>query len=174
LNSPNSLFDHFPNEPAEYERAEAFWKAHWRELVRGSHDENEWEEPWIKNVFVDGTPCRDGNPIFSAVSRKRRLGVRVIQQQPNPSHDEEFSFWTDTVSIDSIEVKELVLSFGVTLSAVYDCLDAIRQWIDTEEVHLTLTNKYSISTGEFLTAKARHSFPLLYSRSVPREVDLAA
>src|SRR5260370_23659459 len=76
------LFPNFLIDGREYQQAEAFWLKNWTELTRAVGQTQLWKSPFYTTTFVRGTPCRDGDPIFSAVDSARRLGIRVIQFEP--------------------------------------------------------------------------------------------
>jgi hypothetical protein len=128
------LFPNFLNDQQEYERAEALWRDRWNELVRRLGQEWLWNSPWLNTTFADGTPCRDGNPIFSAVCPQRRLGVHVIQLEPS-ENPKEFYVWTDTFAEGSPEaVKELVISCALTCATLDEAAELMRQWITEEKI----------------------------------------
>src|SRR5438045_3918635 len=80
---------------AEYAKAESVWRERWDAVLRELGEQGNWQTPWMTTNSNDGTPFRDGNPIFSAVCPERHLGVRVIQLEPADDPN-ELSFWTDT------------------------------------------------------------------------------
>jgi hypothetical protein len=127
------LCPNFLNDAREYGQAEALWQARWEGLVRKTGQEGLWRTPWINTTFANGEPCRDGNPIFSAVSPARRLGIGVIQFEPagNPT---ELYFWTDTFAQGGQEaIKELVISCVPTAETQDDALDLMCRWGTEEE-----------------------------------------
>src|SRR5438046_1969229 len=95
------LYPNFLEDSQEYERAEALWNERWTDLVRRVGQEKLWQNPWLNTKFANGTPFRDGNPIFSAVAPKRRLGVRIIQLEPS-GNPKELNVWTDTFGQEEI------------------------------------------------------------------------
>jgi hypothetical protein len=130
------IFPDFLNSSSEYAQAEALWQSRWQELIRWVGQEGLWRTPWINTAFANGTTCRDGNPIFSAVCVTRRLGIRVIQQEP-AGIPRELYFWTDTFAQGQPEaVNELVISCVLTDETLYDALDLMHQWITKEEIRL--------------------------------------
>jgi hypothetical protein len=115
----------FLDDPAEYERAEAFWAGLWDEvLAETSHRPGEWRSPWFPNVSGDGTRLLDGNPIFSAVSDRRKMGIRVIQFAPTAG-DIPIDHWTDTFS----DINELVISCAPDADTTPTARGLIRAWI---------------------------------------------
>jgi hypothetical protein len=128
------LLPNFLHDEREYEQAEALWRERWADLVHGLGQDRSWESPWLNTAFADGTPCRDGNPIFSAVSPQRRLGVHVIQLEPS-DNPKEFYVWTDTFADGSPEsVKELVISCVLTSETLNEAVELMRQWITEEKI----------------------------------------
>jgi hypothetical protein len=124
------LFPRFLDDPAEYAEAEAFWRRLWDGLARFSGQQHEWRHPWLRTAYADGTPFRDGDPIFSAWSPSRKLGVRVIQnaqQQQEP----ELLFWPDTVgdAWSGGEVRTLVISCALSRQAAGLAEGLILSWM---------------------------------------------
>lgn len=123
------LYPHFLSDPLEYGQAESLWQQRWQELLRRVGQEGQWQMPWLNTNFDNGTPCRDGNPIFSALSPARRLAVRVIQLEP-ADDAKEFHVWNDTFAEGSPEaVEELVISCVLTQETLTEAEELMRQWI---------------------------------------------
>ena len=61
------LFPNYLKDPTEYQMAEQLWQEQWATLLRSLPLGEPWRTPWLNNSFANGTPCRDGNPIFSAL-----------------------------------------------------------------------------------------------------------
>ena len=130
------LFPNFLNDSQEYCQAEAVWRKHWNDLIQRVGQESLWESPWLNTNFANGMPCRDGNPIFSAVSPNRRLGVHVVQLPPS-DNPHELYVWTDTFAKGSPEaIEELVISCVLTDRTLLDALDLMKHWIIEEKVDL--------------------------------------
>jgi len=129
------LHPNFLSDPGAYERAEALWQERWQELMRRLGQQGEWISPWINTNFVNGTPCRDGNPVFSAVCASRRLGIRVIQLEPR-ENPQEWCFWADTFAKgEKEEVQELVISCALTEQTLGRTIDLMQQWVKEGAVH---------------------------------------
>jgi hypothetical protein len=174
LNNQRVLFPEFLDNPSQYHQAETFWKTQWQDVVRGRDDEDDWEVPWLRNTFANGAPCLDGNPIFSAICRPKRIAVRVIQVR-SLNDEDQFSFWTDTYATgEPKEIRELVLSCVLTERTVYYCLDAISQWIDSQEVQFRAGGEYPTYTEGFVIAKGYYKFPSPGKGINIRQIDLAA
>jgi hypothetical protein len=129
------LYPNFLIDPREYEQAEALWQERWKELADKVRPAEQWQSPWLTTAFADGTPFRDGNPIFSALCPARRLGIRVIQVEASDG-EEELAFWTDTFAEGgSNAVKELVVSCVLTSKTLRGALELMGQWITQENIN---------------------------------------
>src|SRR5262249_34699842 len=129
------LFPNFLQDANEYQQAEALWRHHWDEVVRQAGEAEWWKTPWLDTALLSGTPCRDGNPIFTAASLSRPQAVRVIQLPPagNPS---ELYFWTDVFAKgEPEEKKELVISCALSRQTLLDAVDLMNQWVNQEAVY---------------------------------------
>jgi hypothetical protein len=123
------LFPDFSRDAGHYQLAQAFWLRNWEELIRELGQAHLWKAPHYTTTFVDGIPCQDGNPIFSAVDPTRRLGVRIIQFEPT-SEEGELVSWVDTFAKgEPEEIKELVISCSLTHETIARARDLIREFI---------------------------------------------
>src|SRR5262245_5295450 len=123
------LFPNFLKDSREYEQSQRLWKSRWQEVVEAAGQKDCWESPWLNTTFADGSPCRDGNPIFSAVNRKDRLGIRVIQQEPGKD-PYEISHWTDEFDQERAKpLKELVISCALTEHTLQEAMDLMKRWL---------------------------------------------
>ena len=130
-------------DPADYNRAEALWKHHWEELREHVKNRDDWTTPWLSASFADGTPCRDANPIFSAVSSLHRRGIRVIQLQPS-ADPRELNFWIDTFDEGGPNpIDELVISCALTRGTLIDAMNLMGQWVDEGQIDLALDARHS-------------------------------
>jgi hypothetical protein len=78
------------NNKAAYRQAVRHWKTVWAEVQPLATTEHPWTVPWMAN------PERDGNPIFTAVCRSQRRGVRIIHE-PRPDAEEvDLDWWVDS------------------------------------------------------------------------------
>jgi hypothetical protein len=122
------LFPRFLHDQAEYDRAEAYWRELWDDLMRFTGQRG-WQYPWLQAAYADGTPFRDGDPIFSAWSPSRKIGVRVIQNEPR-QQDPELVFWRDVVGDEwTVEVPTLVISCALSQETADVARDLILVWI---------------------------------------------
>jgi hypothetical protein len=122
----------FLADPADYERAQARWRQLWEQLVATEKQQGQWQVPWFVPEFVNGTPVRDGNPIFSAMSPTLRRGLRIIQHEPT-SDELELDYWLDTFEGDE-PMAELVISCALSVQAEQRAADLIRTWITTGHI----------------------------------------
>jgi hypothetical protein len=121
------LFPRFLKNAREYEKAQRLWQSQWQDLVARAGQTDHWECPWLNTAFADGTPCRDGNPIFSAVNRQDSLGIRVIQLEPRKAA--EISHWTDEFGQGSDAIRELVISCALTEQALQKAVALMNDWV---------------------------------------------
>jgi hypothetical protein len=126
------LCERFLADAAEYEAAQARWRGLWDRIIATEKPEAEWKVPWFASKFADGTPMRDGNPIFSAVSPTLQRGVRILQHEPT-SDQLELDYWLDTFGSDQA-VSELVISCALSEQAEQRAADLIRPWIRSGRV----------------------------------------
>jgi hypothetical protein len=138
------LFRNFLADASEYDGAQALWRRRWEELRQRMRDGHEWESPWLTAGFNDGSHCRDGNPIFSAVSRLHRRGVRVIQLQPSVD-PRELCFWIDTFDDGGAgTIDELVISCALTRETLIDATNMMSQWIEGGQIELSQEGYYPV------------------------------
>lgn len=123
------LFPNFLTDAREYEQSEAFWSDRWSDLLGRVPRPAAWQTPWLNTAFANGSPIRDGNPIFSAIDPGRRLCVRVIQLDPTEVDDGVRS-WTDTFAAGEPDaVSELVISCVLTPGNADQALVLMEEWI---------------------------------------------
>lgn len=123
------LFKGFLTDAAEYEAAQARWRRLWDRIVAEEKREADWQVPWFAPEFANGTPMRDGNPIFSAISPTLRRGVRIIQHQPT-SDELELEYWLDTFQGEE-PIGELVISCALSEQGEKKAAELIRAWVTT-------------------------------------------
>lgn len=121
------LCKRFLADAAEYVAAQARWRRLWERVVAAEQRAAEWQVPWFAPDFANGTPMRDGNPIFTAVSPTLRRGVRVIQHEPT-ADELELEYWTDTFE-GAEPIAELVISCALSDQAEQQAAELMRCWI---------------------------------------------
>jgi len=120
---------HMTDRRAEHTPIRAYWRDLWDEMARFAGQQHEWHYPWLRTAYADGTPFRDGDPLFSAWSPSRRLGVRVIQTEPQ-GDEVELNYWHDVVGDRwTGEVQTLVISCALSKQAADAARGLILSWM---------------------------------------------
>jgi hypothetical protein len=123
------LFPDFLKDPKEYEKAEKLWLQAWSVLIKHLGQQKNWKVPWFENKFGNGEPCLDGNPIFSALDRRRRIVVRVLQVPPDSEREGDFTYWTDKFAKgDPEELDELVIACVLSDETLAQATDLMTKW----------------------------------------------
>jgi len=147
------LHPDFLHDPSKYALAASLWQSEWSQLVLSAGVEHEWDSPWLKTTFANGTPFLDGNPIFSAVSRTMRRGIRVIQQEPDGA-EEGLLFWVDTFARGQPDaVKELVITCVLTSEILHKIVALMKQWVRHGEIEYTIAPEVALSSGKVFPAR---------------------
>jgi hypothetical protein len=130
------LFPHYLHDPAEYAQAEAYWRDLWDELARFAGQQKDWQHPWLRTTYADGTPFQDGDPIFSAWSPARKLGVRIIQNEPQ-ANGAELDYWHDVMGDRGTgEVQTLVISCTLSRQTANLARSLILSWMRDGKVSI--------------------------------------
>jgi hypothetical protein len=137
------IFPDFLHDVKKYAEAEAFWLQLWESLVRFTGQQAEWKYPWLRTASANGTPFRDGDPIFSAISTERRMAVRVIQHEPE-GDGAEVDFWVDTFGDEGEAVRVLVISCSLSDEAAIYARDLLYSWLEQGAVEVKQTLHYSL------------------------------
>lgn len=132
---PIILHPHFLDSEESYAEAEQYWESLFDGIIRSMG----WtHRPYMQNRFGDGTPMRDGNPIFNAYVPEVDRAVRIIQEAPEDIED--IASWLNhTEWEDGTSFSELVISLVLTEETEAEALDRIKQWLQEGE-HKDLTN----------------------------------
>jgi hypothetical protein len=124
------LHANFLSDPTEYSLSERYWQDLFRAIAREEGVSDDWHDPWLNTTFADGTSFADGNPIFSASSPKRGLGVRIIQLDPaNVGEDLGFNSWLDDFGNGDDTIRELVICCVLSDENALQASRYIRQWV---------------------------------------------
>jgi hypothetical protein len=130
------LFPNFLRDETEYAQAEGFWRSLWDDIMRSSGQSSEWRVPWLQTRFSDGTPFRDGDPMFSAICPARRLAVHVIQNEPGEDEAELDAYVTVfDPEVDAIQV--LVVSCVLSEETASRACELLSGWVEGGQVRLT-------------------------------------
>jgi hypothetical protein len=112
------------NETA-YDEAVRFWRALLGRLLE-KHGQREAWAPWLHLTYADGTPARDGNPIYDLLNRQRRRALRIIQYDPSEGQ-QELTAWLTRTYED--EFDELVIGCVLTAEAARGAEEFLDHWI---------------------------------------------
>lgn len=107
------------------------------------HQENiggsDWICPYYNTTFSNGKKMMDGNPIFSAKSKKENKIIKIIQESFN--NDDVFSYWIN----ENSSPNELVIVCTLNNNNIEKIKKVIINWIkeifkDTKQKYLEETN----------------------------------
>ena len=125
------LFPNFLESPEEYNAARAYWRALCGHLL-SSYDQSDVWEPRTEQPSADGTPERDGNPIYSLVNHNQLKSIVIIQQDPKIHRKWEIVAWVDKFGDEFSEprpIDELVFACNLTHKAVNTFQRLFEAWI---------------------------------------------
>jgi len=123
------LFRNFLKDPRQYAKAESLWVQTWLTVAKRLGQQKQWKVPWFENKFANGIPIQDGNPIFTAVDRSRRLAVRIIQMPYAADGEPDLIHWTNKFGKgDPEELDELVISCVLSDETLAQATDLMTKW----------------------------------------------
>jgi hypothetical protein len=110
-----------------YAHSEKFWHQLWVRVDASARDRFGWVQPWFQPLPRE---LAEGNPIFSAVSRQLRRGIRVIQHEPI-KNEVEIQAWLDSFGgdHDSTRINELVISCALSDVSSEVALGLMVPWV---------------------------------------------
>ncbi|MBE9914102.1 hypothetical protein G8C92_08650 [Paenibacillus donghaensis] len=114
-------WNYFESDEA-YEAAEQYWKNLFFSLMHEG-DTYDWVTPYYNNQLADGTRMRDGNPIFSAVSRSSGRSIRIVIESDLEYAD--LTYWVDQKN----GKNELVVVCGWTLPQLSKAEEVLGSWL---------------------------------------------
>lgn len=120
-------------DPRAYAEAERFWQSVWEQVDPFRRLFLGWESPWLA---TDGL---DGNPIFTAWSPIRRLGLRVIEFEPQRDSD-NLQFWLDSFDAP-LTINELVIAVAPRRDDMPTLIELIEAWLSGELPIVPAANK---------------------------------
>ncbi len=154
------LFQNFLDDPKEYAKAEQLWVQTWSALIKRLGQQRQWRVPWFENKFANGQPCLDGNPIFSAVDRRRRIAVRVLQDISGANGETDLVFWTDKFAKgEPEELDELVIGCVLSDDTLAKATDLMTKW--------ALQQPLDASARKARVRRTPRA-PILRKRAIPR------
>jgi hypothetical protein len=140
------LYPNFLRDEQEYAQAELFWRSLWDKVMRLAGQAQEWQVPWLQTTFSDGTPIRDGDPMFSAVCQGRRLAVHAIQNESQDG-EEEFDAYVTVFDPEAQGIRVLVISCVLSEESASRIKDLLSSWVQTGQVQLPLPPLDGPGTG---------------------------
>jgi hypothetical protein len=119
------LFPDLLNDSAIFVKAQRYWATLWAEVQGTLQAEASWSTPWMLN------PCPDGNPIFTAVCRSLRRGVRIIHEGPPDAAEPDLDWWLDYFGDkkDPDAIHELVIACCPSAENTPRIKQLLKQWI---------------------------------------------
>jgi hypothetical protein len=122
------MYANFLVDPEIYDLLAKRWADRWSKLLKHHGAVEAWKTAWISVSFANGTPMRDGNPIFSAINKNGRIAVRIIQEEPSES-EEKITHWINTTENGDQLIKELVISLELTPETERQAWTWISSWV---------------------------------------------
>jgi hypothetical protein len=123
------LFRNFLDDPKEYAKAERLWLHTLNSLVKRLGQEKQWKAPWIKPRYGNGTPHQDGNPMFTALDRSRRLAINIIQMPSAAEGEPDLTYWTKKLAEgDPEEMDALVIACVLSDETLAQATDLMTKW----------------------------------------------
>ena len=103
-----NFFDNYLDDEKVYNALEKYWiDLFFRWLDTENINQSDWISPFYKTAFNNGEKMMDGNPIFSAKSKKDGRTIRVILE--NPSEGDVFTTWRNSTPDAKGILNELVI-----------------------------------------------------------------
>lgn len=128
MTSNDYMYPDFLDSPSSYQKAEQYWKDLWIKINPLQRHIDKWVEPWM---YTNSESIKDGNPIFSAVSRKLHRGVRIIQF-PSEDNCEDLYYWFDTFGgglKDAESIHELVIACILSNKTSEIVVELVKSWM---------------------------------------------
>lgn len=95
-------------------------------LHKENIDGSDWICPYYNTTFSNGKKMMDGNPIFSAKSKKKNKIIKIIQE--SSKNRNVFSYWMNS-SMGNRSQKELVIVCTLNNNNLEKIKDIIINWI---------------------------------------------
>jgi hypothetical protein len=129
------LYSNFLHDEKVYARVEQHWIELWEKIdpaIRAG-----WQQPWFQPLPPS---ISEGNPIFSAVSRSLKRGIRILQSEPVEKRL-EFVAYLDTFGgsiFDPNAIHELVISCALSEAAATIAVSLMIPWVEGKAVSFDL------------------------------------
>jgi hypothetical protein len=88
--------------------------------------------PYYQETYINGNPFLDGNPIFSAQSKKNGRVLRIIQEEVE-NFAPEISFWQENIETENGNVDELVICLELSDVTEIMARVLIKAWLLDEK-----------------------------------------
>ncbi|WP_222423558.1 hypothetical protein [Lysinibacillus sp. Y5S-8] len=95
-------------------------------LHKENIDGSDWICPYYNTTFSNGKKMMDGNPIFSAKSKKENKIIKIIQE--SSKNESVFSYWTNC-SKENSSPNELVIVCTLNNNDFEKIQEIIINWI---------------------------------------------
>lgn len=128
------LYKQFLQDKRAYNLNVGYWRT---KLQIALNEKFSAETTYVEVKNEKGKKFYDGNPIFSYVDKRKRKGVRIIQENPteleNYNDIKLLEAWISSVQLrepneHKFEIQELVISLYLTHDTVFQCVNLVRQW----------------------------------------------
>lgn len=130
VGNKNSLhyFGNYLDDEDVYIALEKYWIDMFFMLLHNENiDGGDWVCPYYNTTFSNGKKMMDGNPIFSAISKKRNKVIKIIQE--SPENGNVLSYWINSSIDNNQSQKELVIVCTLNDRNLEKIKDIIISWI---------------------------------------------
>lgn len=127
---PQWLFPDSLADPKTYEQAQHFWERLWQKVLKSTGSSGTWETPWMQN------PIPDGNPIFTAISKSKNRGVRIIHEGGGEPDDTDLDWWVNSFGEKAVPdaTPELVIACCPSCENLVEVERLLREWVEKGEI----------------------------------------
>jgi hypothetical protein len=123
------LFRNFLEDTKAYAEAEKLWCRSLTKIVKLLGQQKQWKIPWIRPRFGNGTPYRDGNPMFTALDRSRRLAINIIQMPSAAEGEPDLIYWTKKLAEGDFEqLDALVIACVLSDETLAQATELMTKW----------------------------------------------
>ena len=124
------LFPRFLVDAQEYAAAQAYWQELCDSVLARHGQAGRWR-PWLNTTYADGTPARDGNPIFHLLKDDHSKAFRALQVEPSSAHV-DLGAWVTSLADwfdDCPTAAELVVHCKLTPATAQAAASLFAAWI---------------------------------------------
>src|SRR5580658_564648 len=123
------LFRNFLEDTKAYAEAEKLWCRSLTKIVKLLGQQKQWKIPWIRPRFGNRTPYQDGNPMFTALDRFRRLAINITQMPAAAEGEPDLIYWTKKLAEgDPEEADALVIACVPSYETLAQATDLMTKW----------------------------------------------